>query len=73
MKLENTKQFLTYHETNVAMDYRRMPIEITYVGPGHWFDIPDHYMRIEHGWPSKKSLKEGLEALTNCWEKTLHR
>jgi len=33
----------------------------TYVGPGHWFDMPKHYMRIGYGWPSKKELKRGLE------------
>lgn len=35
----------------------------TYVGPGHWFEMPDHYMRIGYGWPSKKELRRGLEAI----------
>ena len=35
----------------------------TYVGPGHWFDMPRHYMRIGFGWPAKEQLREGLEAL----------
>ncbi|MBS1607020.1 MAG: pyridoxal phosphate-dependent aminotransferase [Bacteroidetes bacterium] len=35
----------------------------TYVGPGHWFDMPKHYMRIGYGWPTQAQLKEGLEAL----------
>ncbi|MBS1660088.1 MAG: pyridoxal phosphate-dependent aminotransferase [Bacteroidetes bacterium] len=38
----------------------------TYVGPGHWFDMPDHYMRIGFGWPTKERLEEGLAALENC-------
>lgn len=40
----------------------------TYTGPGHWFDMPDHYMRIGYGWPDRLSLEEGLEALTRSLE-----
>jgi aspartate/methionine/tyrosine aminotransferase len=36
----------------------------TYVGPGHWFEMPDHYMRIGFGWPSAAQLQEGLNALS---------
>jgi aspartate/methionine/tyrosine aminotransferase len=36
----------------------------TYTGPGHWFDMPRHYMRIGYGWPSRASLEEGLHSLT---------
>jgi aspartate/methionine/tyrosine aminotransferase len=36
----------------------------TYVGPGHWFEMPRHYMRLGFGWPTKEQLKEGLSALT---------
>ena len=36
----------------------------TYVGPGHWFDMPKHYMRIGFGWPSIDALKEGLKCIT---------
>jgi len=36
----------------------------TYVGPGHWFDMPKHYMRIGFGWPAVESLREGLEGIT---------
>jgi aspartate/methionine/tyrosine aminotransferase len=38
----------------------------TYVGPGHWFDMPRQYMRIGFGWPSIPQLDEGLSALTQC-------
>ena len=38
----------------------------TYTGPGHWFDMPDAYMRIGYGWPNRLSLEEGLEALTKA-------
>jgi aspartate/methionine/tyrosine aminotransferase len=36
----------------------------TYTGPGHWFDMPRHYMRIGYGWPAKQQLHEGLQALS---------
>jgi aspartate/methionine/tyrosine aminotransferase len=39
----------------------------TYVGPGHWFEMPRHYMRVGFGWPSRGSLEEGLSALTHAW------
>lgn len=32
----------------------------TMVGPGHWFDMPDTYMRIGFGWPAKEQLHQGL-------------
>ena len=32
----------------------------TVVGPGHWFDQPDSYMRIGYGWPALDRLREGL-------------
>jgi len=38
----------------------------TYVGPGHWFDMPRHYMRIGFGWPGMESLREGLENISSC-------
>jgi aspartate/methionine/tyrosine aminotransferase len=36
----------------------------TYTGPGHWFEMPRHYMRVGFGWPTKEQLREGLAALT---------
>lgn len=35
----------------------------TYVGPGHWFEMPRHYIRLGFGWPSMEQLQEGLEGL----------
>jgi aspartate/methionine/tyrosine aminotransferase len=43
----------------------------TYVGPGHWFEMPRRYMRVGFGWPSRVSLEEGLSALTRAWRETL--
>ncbi|MDQ3047572.1 MAG: pyridoxal phosphate-dependent aminotransferase [Bacteroidota bacterium] len=36
----------------------------TYVGPGHWFEMPGNYMRIGYGWPKSEQLKEGLTAIS---------
>lgn len=32
----------------------------TMVGPGHWFAMPDSYMRIGFGWPGKQAFEQGL-------------
>lgn len=36
----------------------------TYVGPGHWFDMPKRYFRIGFGWPSAGQLQGGLAAIS---------
>lgn len=38
----------------------------TYVGPGHWFEMPGNYMRIGYGWPTNEELKKGLENISLC-------
>jgi aspartate/methionine/tyrosine aminotransferase len=35
-----------------------------YTGPGHWFEMPRHYLRIGYAWPSAEELTQGLFALT---------
>jgi aspartate/methionine/tyrosine aminotransferase len=32
----------------------------TMVGPGHWFAMPDAYMRIGFGWAGKTAVERGL-------------
>lgn len=32
----------------------------TWVGPGHWFEQDDRYMRIGFGWPKSQELTDGL-------------
>lgn len=32
----------------------------TYVGPGHWFEEDDRYMRIGYSWDKTEKLKKGL-------------
>ena len=38
----------------------------TYVGPGHWFEMPKNYMRIGFGWPTNAELKQGLKNISLC-------
>jgi aspartate/methionine/tyrosine aminotransferase len=35
-----------------------------YVGPGHWFELPDTYFRLGYGWPTIEELKGGLAAIS---------
>ena len=36
----------------------------TYVGPGHWFEMPRHYMRIGYAWPTESQLRAGLAGIS---------
>jgi len=36
----------------------------TYVGPGHWFEMPKRFFRVGFGWPKKAELRGGLEAIS---------
>jgi aspartate/methionine/tyrosine aminotransferase len=36
----------------------------TYVGQGHWFEMPDTYMRIGFGWPTLPELRAGLAGIS---------
>lgn len=46
---------------DVAKFYRVLNDEFkTVVGPGHWFEQDDRYMRIGFGWPSGGELRDGL-------------
>jgi aspartate/methionine/tyrosine aminotransferase len=38
----------------------------TYVGPGHWFEMPGNYMRIGYGWPTNEELEQGLKNISLC-------
>lgn len=35
----------------------------TFVGPGHWFEMPDSYLRIGYAWPEADSLRAGLAGI----------
>jgi aspartate/methionine/tyrosine aminotransferase len=36
----------------------------TYVGPGHWFDMPKTFFRVGFGWPTIAELQGGLEGIS---------
>ncbi len=36
----------------------------TYVGPGHWFEMPKCFFRVGFGWPTEAELRGGLDAIT---------
>jgi aspartate/methionine/tyrosine aminotransferase len=38
----------------------------TYVGPGHWFEMPDLFFRLGYGWTSRDDLKAGLAAISKA-------
>ncbi|WP_309603865.1 pyridoxal phosphate-dependent aminotransferase [Phenylobacterium sp.] len=35
-----------------------------YVGPGHWFEMPDTHFRVGYGWPTAEELEGGLAAIS---------
>lgn len=38
----------------------------TYVAPGHWFEMPDHFFRLGYGWPAQDELEPGLAAISKA-------
>ena len=47
--------------------YRRLlEVHGAYVGPGHWFEMPDTYFRLGYGWPTREELVKGLEAISRA-------
>ena len=45
--------------------YRRLLEDhCAYVGPGHWFEMPDTHFRIGYGWPTPEDLEAGLKAIS---------
>ena len=43
----------------------------TMVGPGHWFSMPDTYMRIGFGWTDDIVFKKGLENISAAIDESL--
>ena len=41
------------------------------VGPGHWFAMPDTYMRIGFGWTDTATFKIGLENISKAIDESL--
>ncbi|OWJ66662.1 pyridoxal phosphate-dependent aminotransferase [Inquilinus limosus] len=45
--------------------YRRLlDVHGCYVGPGHWFEMPDTCFRLGYGWPTAAELDSGLAAIS---------
>jgi aspartate/methionine/tyrosine aminotransferase len=42
----------------------------TIVGPGHWFEMDDRYMRIGFGHPDEAALRDGLAHVAEAAERT---
>ena len=36
----------------------------TYVGPGHWFEMPDRFFRLGYAWPTMAELEGGLAGIS---------
>ncbi|MET0535660.1 MAG: pyridoxal phosphate-dependent aminotransferase [Steroidobacter sp.] len=50
-----------------AAFYRRLLEQYgTYVGPGHWFEMPDRHFRLGYGWSSRTELASGLDAISQA-------
>jgi len=51
----------------IAAFYERLlAVHGTYVGPGHWFELPDRYFRLGYGWPTRAELEAGLEGISKA-------
>lgn len=51
-------------QVDTALFYRLLLEEHrTFVGPGHWFEMPDTYMRVGYGWPDETAMRRGLAAI----------
>lgn len=38
----------------------------TYVGPGHWFEMPRNFFRIGFSWPTEEELRSGLKGISRA-------
>ncbi|HOY05467.1 MAG TPA: aminotransferase class I/II-fold pyridoxal phosphate-dependent enzyme [Saprospiraceae bacterium] len=43
----------------------------TMVGPGHWFDMPDTYLRVGFGYTTADVFEKGLECISKAMDKSL--
>ena len=41
------------------------------VGPGHWFEMPDTYMRIGFGWTDAITFNKGLKNISAAIDECL--
>ena len=57
----------------LKIDYKKFYSDLnskfgTFVGPGHWFEMPENYMRIGFGYPLKDELIGGLKNISQAIE-----
>lgn len=43
----------------------------TMVGAGHWFEMPDNYMRIGFGWTNAATLEQGLKNISKAIDESV--
>jgi aspartate/methionine/tyrosine aminotransferase len=43
----------------------------TYVGPGHWFEMPEEHFRVGYMWPTEDELKAGLNAISEALRESM--
>jgi len=59
-------------QVNVEEFYRVLNQKYkTFVGPGHWFEMDDRYMRIGYGYPSNDELLGGLNCIVEAIKETI--
>jgi aspartate/methionine/tyrosine aminotransferase len=52
---------------NMGGFHRRLLADYgTYVGPGHWFGMPPHVIRIGFDWPTEAELHNGLAGISKA-------
>jgi aspartate/methionine/tyrosine aminotransferase len=49
-----------------AFYQRLLESQGTYVGPGHWFEMPDRFFRLGYGWPTRQELEAGLDGISKA-------
>jgi len=61
-------------DVDVEAFYRLLLAEYrTMVGPGHWFEMDDRYMRIGFGWPDEAAMRQGLGSIDEAARRTQRR
>ncbi len=50
----------------IAFYERLLQTHGTYVGPGHWFEMPDSYFRLGYGWTTAEDLAAGLDGISRA-------
>ena len=55
---------------NISQFYENLNKMGTFVGPGHWFEMPDSYMRIGYAWMSIEKLKEALNTISQALDQS---